>query len=142
VLRILVVDDVELVRRGIVSLLKHEPGWQVTGEAANGAEAVEKARELQCDVILLDIRLPDMNGLLTARQIHQDAPNAEILFLSHDNVPQLIIAALEAGARGYVCKTDIGRELLDAVRAAAHHRRFFSSSCSLALPQLGPYCRD
>jgi|SRR5215470_7312593 len=128
-LRILVVDDAEIVRRGVISLLQAEPYWEVAGEAADGREAVAKARELNCDVVLLDISLPELNGLAAAALIHRLAPRSEILFLSQHLSRGIIEEALKVGGRGYLSKSDAGNELLDGIRAVSNHRNFISSSC-------------
>lgn len=129
-LRILVVDDHEVVRRGVVSLLQSRPDFQMAGEASNGFEAVAMAERLQPDVILLDISLPGLNGLEAARQILRLAPSAQILFFSQHNEPEMIRQAMRIGAAGYVCKADAGRELVDAIHAVAEHERFLSKSCA------------
>src|ERR1700692_1212930 len=99
-LRILVADDHELVRRGILGLLRAQRGWKVAGEAANGREAVEKAKKLRPDVIILDIGMPNLDGLGATRQIREAAPNTEILILTMHESNQMVRRVLEAGARG------------------------------------------
>jgi DNA-binding NarL/FixJ family response regulator len=128
-LRILVVDDHEVVRRGVISLLQSRPDFHMAGEASNGFEAVAMAEHLQPDVILLDIALPGLNGLEAARQILRLAPSAQILFFSQHNEPEMIRQAMRIGAAGYVCKADAGRELVNAIHAVAEHERFLSKSC-------------
>ncbi len=125
-LRILIGDDHELLRRGVRSLVEAEPGWKVVGEASNGLEAYEKARELKPDVIVLDISMPRLNGLEAARRIKKVLPEAKILFLTiHDN-EELARAVLEAGARGYVTKSDTGRDLVAAINALRRNKTFFT----------------
>ncbi len=104
------------------------PEFQVIGEASNGAEAVQKAEELKPGLILLDINLPELNGIEAARRIRQLSSSSKIVFLSQYNSGDVVRAALGTGALGYVCKTDAGRELLPAVDAVLRDRRFISSS--------------
>ena len=128
-LRILVVEDAEIVRRGIISLLSLEPQWEVAGEASSGSDAVIQAEKLKCDVILLDIGLPGLNGLAAASAIHRLAPESEILFVSQHLSRGIIEEALKVGGRGYLSKSDAGGELLEGVRTVSSHQRFISSSC-------------
>ena len=121
-LRILVVDDHVAVRRAVCSLLRSQPDFEVTCEAADGLEAIQKAQELRPDVIVLDISMPELNGLQAARQIRQVAPESEIVFLSQHGASDIIHEALAIGARGYVCKSHITSDLVDAVRAAGQIR--------------------
>src|SRR4030088_1951435 len=114
-LRLLVADDHEIVRKGLRSLLEAQPGWQVTAEASDGREAVEKAKELKPDVTVLDIGMPSLNGLEAARQMIKKDSRAKLLTLPmHDSEP-LIRDVREAGARGYVLKPDASRDLVTAV---------------------------
>lgn len=125
-LRILIADDHELMRRGVRSLLEAEPGWKVVGEASNGLEAYEKARELKPEVIVLDISMPRLNGLEAAHRIKKVLPEVKILILTiHDN-EELTRAVLEAGARGYVFKSDTGRDLVIAIDALRKNKTFFT----------------
>jgi len=121
-LRILVVDDQVAVRRAVCSLLRSQPDFEVTCEAADGLEAIQKAQELRPDVIVLDISMPELNGLQAARQIRQVAPGSEIVLLSQHRASDIIHEALAIGARGYVCKSHIASDLVDAVRAAGQIR--------------------
>ena len=119
-------DDSEPWRRFLLSSLSKWPELQVVGEASDGREAVHKSQELQPDLILLDIGLPTMNGIEAAREIRQQSPNPRILFCSENLLPDVAEAALRAGARGYLVKSDAGRDLLPAVTAVIQGKRFVS----------------
>jgi DNA-binding NarL/FixJ family response regulator len=122
--RVLVVDDFEPWRRHIASTLGQNPRWQIVGEAANGPDAIEKAADLQPDLILLDVGLPTVNGLEAARRILARDPSPRILFVSEHQAWEIAEDALCSGARGYICKSDAGRELSSAMEAIATGRRF------------------
>ena len=123
-LRILVVDDHELVRKGVLTLLRSKVGWEVVGEAVNGKEAVTKAVQLQPDVVILDIGMPEMNGLEATPLILRAAPQSAVLIHTMDDSEPLAQTALKAGARGYVLKSAGGRDLLAAVEALSEHSTF------------------
>ncbi|HTX15730.1 MAG TPA: response regulator transcription factor [Candidatus Baltobacteraceae bacterium] len=124
--RILIVDDHDLMRRGIKALLQSHAGWEVVGEAHTGREAVTKAEELKPDVVILDISMPDLNGIEAARRIRKSSPNTEVLILSVHYSDQLIRDILEAGVRGYIVKSDSDRDLIIAVETLANHKPFFT----------------
>jgi len=124
--RILVADDHEVVRKGLRSLLEQEPGLEVVGEASNGREAVEKATATRPDVVVLDIGMPELNGLEATRRIVKASPRTEVLVLTVYETEEVIREVLRAGARGYVLKSDAGRLLLSAVEAVAAHKPFFT----------------
>jgi DNA-binding NarL/FixJ family response regulator len=124
--RILVVDDYKQWRHQIFRFLQARPEWQVICEASDGAEAVQKAEELKPDLILLDIGLPKLNGIEAARRIRQLSPNSKILFMSTDNSPQVVQAALSTGAVGYVHKARAVSDLLPAMDAALQGKQFVS----------------
>jgi DNA-binding NarL/FixJ family response regulator len=126
-LRILIADDHEVVRRGLCALLKSHAGWEVCAEAADGREAVEKAQQLKPDIVILDIGMPNLNGLTAARQMLQSDPHRKILILTIDDSEQIVREVLAAGARGFVLKSDAARDLLDAVDALEHNRTFFTT---------------
>jgi DNA-binding NarL/FixJ family response regulator len=127
-IRILITDDFKDWRRQVHLLLHARPTWQVIAEAADGSEAVQKAEELKPDLILLDIRLPKLNGIQAARQIRQRSPNSKIIFISQNSDLDIVRAAFDTGALGYVRKTDVRRELLPAVDAVLGGKQFVSSS--------------
>ena len=131
--RILIADDHELTRRGVQVFLESQPEWKVVGEAATGHEAVEKAKELNPDVVILDISMPQLNGLETARQILKAVPQTEIVILTMHQSERLVRRALEAGARAFVTKSDVARHLIDAVNALRQHKAFFTSGAATAV---------
>jgi DNA-binding NarL/FixJ family response regulator len=126
-LRLLIADDHEIVRKGLRSLLESQPGWQVTAEASDGREAVEKAKEIRPDVTVLDIGMPALNGLEAARQMIKNDARAKILILTMHESDPLIREVLDAGARGYVLKSDAGRDLVTAVNAVRSNKTFFTA---------------
>ncbi len=125
-LRILVADDHDLLRRGVKTLLLSHAGWEICGEAKTGREAVSKAEELRPDVVVLDIGMPDLNGVEAAKRIRKGSPNTEILILSMHYSDQLIREIVEAGVRGYIVKSDSDRDLIIAVETLARHKPFFT----------------
>jgi DNA-binding NarL/FixJ family response regulator len=126
----LIADDHEVVRQGIRALLETHDGWEVAGEAVTGRQAVEKARRLRPDLVIMDITMPEMNGLEATRQIRKELPEAEVLVLSVHDSEQLVREVLEAGARGYVLKSDAGRDLIAAVETLCQHKPFFTAKVS------------
>src|SRR5258706_13657457 len=126
-LRILVADDHQLFRNGIRALIQAHAGWEICGEASTGREAVIKAQELMPDIIILDISMPDLNGVDAARRIRTISKNTEILILSMHYSDQLIREIVDAGATGYVLKSDSEFDLLVAVETLAKHKPFFTS---------------
>lgn len=128
--RILIVDDHDVVRRGVRELLLTHPGWEICGEAATGKDAIERARALRPDVIVLDVSLPDAYGLDVAREIRAQVPEAELLMFTMHDSDRLLADVLAAGARGYVLKSDGGRDLIAAVEALSSHQPFFSAAIS------------
>jgi DNA-binding NarL/FixJ family response regulator len=125
-LRILVADDHEVVRRGLRSLLESHAEYEIIDEAATGFEVVQKANELKPDIVLMDITLPGLSGLEAAHRIRQALPQVQVLFLTVHDSEQMVQQALDAGARGYVLKSDAGRDLLVAVEAVRRRKLFFS----------------
>jgi DNA-binding NarL/FixJ family response regulator len=124
-LRLLVADDHDVVRKGVRMLLEEQPGWEVAAEAANGREAVEKAQLVQPDVTILDLSMPELNGLEAAREILKTVQTKILILTMYDSDP-LIRQTLEAGARGYLLKSDAGKDLVSAVDALRHNKTFFT----------------
>lgn len=124
--RILLVDDHPIVRQGLRSLLEGRSGWEIVGEASDGIEALVKIDSLQPDIVVLDVTMPQMNGLEACRIIQQKRknPNLEVLFVTQHDSPHMMREALDAGARGYVVKSNAARDLLEAVEAVSQHRIF------------------
>ena len=124
--RILLVDDHPIVRQGLRTLLEGRTGWEVVGEASDGLEALDKIESLHPDVVVLDVTMPRMNGLEACRLIQQKpkVSGLEVLFVTQHDSPQMMREALDAGARGYVVKSNAARDLLEAVEAVSQHRVF------------------
>ena len=129
-MQILIADDHELVRKGLRILLETQPGWKVCGEAVNGRQAVELAQQLAPDVIVLDVTMPELNGLEATRQIRKAMPAAEILILTMHESEQLVGEVLAAGAHGYILKSDTSRLLVSAIDSLARHKPFFTGKVS------------
>jgi DNA-binding NarL/FixJ family response regulator len=126
-LRILLADDHEIVRHGLVSLIESHRGWQVCAQAENGRVAVDKAKELKPDVAILDIGMPTLNGLEATRQILRDNPQVKILILTITDADRAVRAALDAGARGFVLKSDAARDVVAAVQALQYNHIYFTA---------------
>jgi DNA-binding NarL/FixJ family response regulator len=129
-LRILVADDHGLVRCGAAAVLQTQRGWRVVGEAANGLEAVQKAIELKPDVAILDISMPGLDGIEAARQIHRAVPETKILVVTMHDSDHIVRRALDAGALGYLLKSDFTDSLTKAVKAVADGKRFLTPKVS------------
>ena len=126
-MRVLIVDDHEIVRRGVRSLLLSQANCDVCGEAVDGQDAVEKARELKPDVIVMDVSMPNLNGLDATRQVRRILPQTEVLILSQHDSAEMVRQAFHAGARGYVVKSSISRQLVAALDKVSRHEPFFDS---------------
>jgi DNA-binding NarL/FixJ family response regulator len=124
--RILIADDHEVVRRGLCALLQAREGWEICAEAKDGREAVEKAAQLKPDVVILDVGMPNLNGLAATRQLTQADPHCKVIVLTITDSDQVIREALDAGARGFVLKSDAARDLVSAVEALLRNRMFFT----------------
>jgi DNA-binding NarL/FixJ family response regulator len=129
-LRILLADDHDVVRRGIRGLLEERPDWVVCGEAKTGREAVALAETLQPNVAVLDLAMPDLNGIEATRQITKVSPETEILLFTVHMTEALLPEVVAAGARGYLLKSDAAKSIAAAVESVAHHRPFFSPAVS------------
>ena len=121
-MRILIVDDSELIRRGVANILSSESDWQVCGEAKDGIEGIEKAVELIPDLVLLDVSMPGLGGLETASRLLQELPNIDIIFLSQHDPVHLLPRALELGARACVDKSRLTKDLIPTIKRIAANR--------------------
>jgi DNA-binding NarL/FixJ family response regulator len=133
--RILVADDHDIVRRGLRAVLEAEEGWTVCYEATNGREAVERTQELTPDVAVLDVSMPELNGLEACRQIVKTVPGTEVLVLTMHESEEVVREVLSAGASGYVLKSDAGHHLVAAVAALLRGEPFFSSRVAALVVQ-------
>ena len=127
-LRVVIVDDHGVVRRGVRALLETHPAWQVVGEGATGREAVELVRNLRPHVVVLDLSMPEMNGLEATRQIVSESPQTDVLVLTMHHSEQLARDVLQAGARGYLLKSDADQNLIAAVDSLRQHKPFLTST--------------
>jgi DNA-binding NarL/FixJ family response regulator len=127
---ILVADDHDIVREGLKTLLLSQPKWNICDEASTGREAVEKARKHKPDVVVLDFSMPELNGLEATRQIRKILPGTEVLILTMHDSEQLAREVLQAGARGYLLKTNAKKQLIPAVAALIEHQSYFDSKVS------------
>jgi DNA-binding NarL/FixJ family response regulator len=129
--RVLLVDDHQIVRRGIAAVVRDAgPEWEVCGEASTGREAVAATASLKPDIVVMDISMPDMNGLEATREILKENPKTEVLVLSMHESDQMVHDVLAAGARGYILKRDAGPDLMTALVAVRQHKLFFTSRVS------------
>ena len=126
-IRILIADDFPLFRKGVREFLESQPGYEIVGEAATGLEAVAKAKQLRPHLVILDISMPELNGVEATRQILTEVPETEVLVLTLHESEDLVHKVLWAGARGYVLKSEAESALLEAVEAVSQHRAFFGS---------------
>jgi len=129
-LRILIADDHELVRRGVRGLLRAQRGWTVVGEAVTGREAVEKAKALKPDIVVIDISMPELDGLQATRELREAAPNTKVVTLTMHESDQMVRRVLEAGALGYVLKSDLATSLVKAVKGVSEGKRFLTPKVS------------
>jgi DNA-binding NarL/FixJ family response regulator len=127
-IRILIADDHAIVRRGLRTLIESQAGWEVCAEACNGRDALERAADLKPDVAILDIGMPELNGLDAARQILKANPETEVLILTMHQSEEVVAEVLKAGARGYVLKSDADDHLVAAIDTLLKHKPFLSSN--------------
>lgn len=125
-LRLLVADDHEIIRKGLCALLQEQPGWEVTAEAKDGREAVEKEKQFKPDVSVIDIGMPGLNGIEATRQIIKNSAHAKVLVLTMHETDGLIREVLEIGARGYLLKSDAASDLVRAVDALRRNQTYFT----------------
>jgi DNA-binding NarL/FixJ family response regulator len=115
--RILIVDDHEIFRKGLRAVLEWHPEFEICGEAADGLDAVEKANQLKPEVVVMDVSMPQMDGLQATREIRRKIPDCKVLILSQHDSPQVLSAALNAGAGAYVTKSQVSRLLITSLEA-------------------------
>jgi DNA-binding NarL/FixJ family response regulator len=131
--RILLADDHELIRKGLRTLLQAHAGWEVCGEAANGRETLDLARQFEPHVVIMDLTMPVLNGLEATRRLRQMLPRCEVLILTMHDSEQLMHEVLQAGARGFLLKSDAGNLIVSAVEAVSRHQPFFTAQVSSLL---------
>jgi DNA-binding NarL/FixJ family response regulator len=129
-LRILIADDHEIVRKGLKTLLASRAGWVICAEAGTGRDAVALAAKHRPDIVVMDIAMPELNGLEATRKIRKMLPKTQVVILSFHYSDQLVREVLESGARAYVLKSDASTELLLAIEALANNQPFFTSGAT------------
>jgi DNA-binding NarL/FixJ family response regulator len=146
VARVLIADDHEVVRHGIRTIVQTRPEFEICGEASDGRQAVQEAARLKPDIVVIDIGMPQLNGLDATRQIVRNEPKVQVLVLTMHESEQVMRDVLATGARGYLLKTDAGRDLIAALEALAGQKTFFTSkvaglaleTCLKGRPDHGP----
>jgi DNA-binding NarL/FixJ family response regulator len=128
--RILIADDHEIVREGLKAMIRQQPGWEVCGDVSTGREAVAQATTLDPDIIVMDIGMPDLNGLDATRQIKRALPNTEVLIFTANETEDIVRNVFKAGAKAYLLKSDASKHLIPAIEALRKHRTYFSSKVS------------
>ena len=126
-LKVLIADDHDLVRKGLRMLIEEHPGWTVCAEARSGREAVDQATQHTPDIVVIDVSMPDLNGLEATRLIRKACPKAEVLVITHHDSDEMAAEVLSAGARGYILKSDSDEELVHAVEALSRHKPYFTA---------------
>ena len=134
-IRILVVDDHPVVRAGVVGLVGDQPDMKIVGQASNGREAIQRFRDLHPDVVLMDVQMPDMNGLDAMIAIRDEAPQARVIVLTTYAGDAQVLRAIKAGARGYLLKSALHKELLETIRAVHAGRKTISADASFELAE-------
>jgi two-component system response regulator NreC len=132
-LRILIADDHDVVRQGVQSVINDQPTWEVCGFAATGREAIARAVELKPDIVILDMIMPELNGLDAAIQIKRQVPDAEILMFSAHESDDLIRKAFQAGVKSFIFKTDPHRFLIEAIESLGRRKPYFTAKVSAVL---------
>jgi DNA-binding NarL/FixJ family response regulator len=125
--RILLADDHEIVREGVRAMIERQPGWEICGEASTGREAVALARERTADIVIMDIGMPELNGLDATRQIKRMLPQIEVLIFTANETEEIVRQVFQSGARGYLLKAEASKHLIPAVEMLCKHRTYFSS---------------
>ena len=125
--KILLADDHDIVRQGLRNVLEARASWEIVGEAITGREAVEMVERLTPDIVVMDVSMPELNGLEAIRQIVKIAPRTEILVLTMHDTENLVRDVLDAGARGYLLKSDASEQLVPAIEALLNRRPYLSS---------------
>jgi len=128
--RILIADDHEIVREGLRAMIQKQPGWEVCGDVSTGREVVAQAPELNPDIIVMDIGMPELNGLDATRQIKRALPNTEVLIFTANETEDIVRNVFKAGAKAYLLKSDANKHLIPAIEALCKHRTYFSSKVS------------
>jgi DNA-binding NarL/FixJ family response regulator len=132
-IKVLLVDDHAMMRDGIRAILNLHDDIDMVGEASEGQEAIEKTRELSPDVVIMDVAMPDMDGIEATRRIRKESPNVKVIMLTQYNNKEYVLSAIKAGAAGYVPKRALGSELVSAVRAVNRGESFLYPSAAAAL---------
>ena len=136
--RIMCVDDHPLVRKGVAAIINGEPDMELVGEASSGAEAVSKYAELKPDILLMDLRMPQMDGVEATRKIREMDPNAKIIALTSYDGDQDIYRAIEAGIRGYILKEMVHTKVVDAIRTVHSGKRLIPAEVAERLSEYFP----
>jgi len=129
-LRIILADDHEIVRAGLSAMIERQEGWEVCGAASTGREAVALAEKLKPDIVIMDIGMPELNGLEAARQIKRMLPDTEVLIFTANEEEDIVRQVFQAGARGYLLKSEANKQLVPAIEMLCKHRTYFSSKVS------------
>lgn len=128
--RILLADDHEIVREGLRAMIEGQPGWEVCGDASTGREAVVLAGQLKPDIVIMDVGMPELNGLDASRQIKKLLPEVEVLIFTANETEEIVRQIFQAGARGYLLKSEANKHLVPAIEMLCKHRTYFSSKVS------------